>query len=198
MRQQLRSHLTLVMAILLAFTTLGFGAASARAPSASASAKNPVFGRWQQKHECTWLVHALKKVHLRPLAPSVVGDYFPDQTPQQLASKEHICRGAEPQRHSHFFTRDGHFGSVDQHGQQVDNGRYRVINGRTFRIGDVRFHYQIARLFDHKFLALKPVITRRMRRQALAHPLQFSDAGWAVAVSYPGSVWKRVRCGPWC
>jgi hypothetical protein len=104
----------------------------------------------------------------------------------------------EPQRHSHFFTRDGHFGSVDQYGQQVDNGRYRVLSASTFRIGDVRFHYQVESLFARKVLALKPVITRRMRRQALAHPLQFSDAGWSVAVTYPGSTWKRVRCGPWC
>jgi hypothetical protein len=87
---------------------------------------------------------------------------------------------------------------VDQYGQQVDNGRYRVLSPSTFRIGDVRFHYQVESLFARKVLALKPVITRRMRRQALAHPLQFSDAGWSVAVTYPGSTWKRVRCGPWC
>jgi hypothetical protein len=198
-RQQLRSHLTPVMAILLAFTALGVGAASARnATTPSALAKTPIFGRWQQTHQCGGLVHALKKVHLGRLAPGVVGDYFPDKTPQQLASKKHICSGAEPQRHSHFFTRDGHFGSVDQYGQQVDNGRYRVINARTFRIGDVSFRYQIPRLFDRKILGLKPVITKRMRRQALAHPFRFSDAGWAVAVTYPGSVWKRVHCGPWC
>jgi len=152
----------------------------------------------QQTHQCSGLVRALKKVHLRRLAPGIVGDYFPDQAPWQLARKEHICRGAEPQRHSHFFARDGSFGLVDQNDQQVDNGRYRVSGARTFRIGEVSFHYQVDRLLDHKILGLKPVITRRMRRQALAHPLQFSDAGWAVAVTYPGSIWKRVRCGPWC
>ena len=201
MRQRFGSHLAIVMATLLAFTALGVvvGVALARnAPTASAPAKNPIFGRWQQTHTCNGLVHGLKKVHLRRLAPGVVGDYFPDQTGWQLAHKAHICSGAEPQRHSHFFTGDGHFGSVDQYDQQVDNGRYRVINARTFRIGDAKFHYQVTRLFDHKFLALRPVITRRMRRQALAHPLQFSTAGWEVAVTYPGSTWKRVPCRQWC
>jgi hypothetical protein len=199
MRQRIRPHLTYVMATLLAFIALGVGAASARnAPTASVLPKTPIFGRWQQTHRCTSLVHALKSAHLGRIAPAMVGDYFPDKTPQQLAAKEHICWGAKPQRHSHFFTHDGHFGSVDQYGQQVDNGRYRVISARTFRIGDVRFHYQVDRVFDRKLLALKPVITQRMRRQALAHPLQFSDAGWSVAVTYPGSTWKRVRCGPWC
>jgi hypothetical protein len=31
--------------------------------------------------------------------------------------------------------------------------------------------------------------------RALAHPLQFSTAGWMVAVAYPGHTWKRVPCG---
>jgi hypothetical protein len=197
MRQRLRSHLTIVMATLLAFT-VGVGSAL-NAPTASALAKNPIFGRWQQTHTCNDLVHAFKKAHLRRLAPGwVASDYFPDKTPQQIASREHICWGAEPQRHSHFFNHDGDFGSVNQHNQQVDNGRYRVLSARTFRIMDARFHYDVARLFDHKFLALKPVITKRMRRQALAHPYEFSIAGWEVAVAYPGSTWKRVRCGRWC
>jgi hypothetical protein len=199
-RQRLRSHLTFVMATLLAFTALGVGGASAgTAPTASAPAKNPIFGRWQQTHTCRGLVHAFKNAHLRRVAPGwVASDYFPDKTPQQIASREHPCSGAEPQRHSHFFTRDGRFGSVDQHNQQVDNGRYRVINARTFRIIDARFHYDVARLFDRKVLALKPVITKRMRRQALARPYEFSLAGWEVAVAYTGSTWKRVPCGQWC
>jgi hypothetical protein len=199
MRQRHRSRLTIVMATLLV-TTLGVGVASALdAPTASALAKNPIFGRWQQTHTCSGLVHAFKKAHLRRLAPGwVASDYFPGKTGQQIASREHICWGTEPQRHSHFFTRDGHFGSVDQHNQQVDNGRYRVIDARTFGIIDARFHYDVARLFDHKTLALKPVITRRMRRQALAHPYEFSVAGWEVAVAYTDSTWKRVPCGRWC
>ena len=206
MRQWIASHLTIVMAALLAVAALGVGAASAsarNAPSTPLLPKTPIFGHWQQRHTCWGLVRALAKVHLRPLAPGVVGDYFPNETPQQLASKKHICSGAEPQRHSHFFTRDGRFGSVDQFGQQVDYGRYRVTNARTLRIprgrlGAVNFHYQVTRLFGHKVLALKPVITKHMRRVALAHRFDFNTAGWSVAVSYPGSTWKRVRCGRWC
>ena len=175
---------------------VGCGAGGAASAGDSPAAKASIVGRWQQTHKCTWLVHALRPAHLRPLAPGVIGDYFPDKTPQQLARKRHLCRGATPQRHSHFFTSDGGFGSVDQHGQQVDDGSYRVINGRTVKIGSVRFHYRITA--GDQVLALQPVITNRMRREALADPLEFSDAGWSVAVAYPGHTWKRVSCGPWC
>lgn len=203
MHRKLRSRLTSVKAALLAFTALGVGAAlPPSAPSATATSKAPIVGRWQQTHECVWLVRALTREHLRRIAPSVVGDYFPDKTPQQLARKRHLCRGAEPQRHSHFFTRDGRFGSVNQNGEQVDDGTYRSIDARTFRIGNpdvhARFHFEVHRTMQGKVLALKPVITSRMRREALAHPLQFSAAGWATAVSYPRHTWKKVPCGMWC
>jgi hypothetical protein len=158
-----------------------------------------IVGRWQVDRTCQGLVQAARRFNLEPLAPSIVGDYFPGKTPQQLARKKHLCRGATVQQHSHFFTSDGLFGSVDQHGQQVDDGMYRVINTRTIRIGNpdtgARFHYRIT---DRKTLRLRPVITKRMRRQALAHPFEFSPAGWAVAVSYTGHTWERVRCGRWC
>jgi hypothetical protein len=193
MRQQLRSHLIIVMATLLALTALGVGVASAHKASSS------IVGRWGQTHRCSWLVQALKEDHLRPIAPSVVGDYFPNKTPRQLARKKHICRGADPQRHSHFFTSDGDFGSVNQHGQQVDDGRYRVIDAHTLKIGlpdGPKFHYQIT---DYgAALALDPVITRHMRHQALAHPLRFSKAGYAEAVAYHGHTWASVPCGKWC
>jgi hypothetical protein len=201
MRHRLRCHLTFVMATLLAFTALGVGAVLASAPSAPALAKAPFFGRWQTIRTCSGLVQALRNANLRPLAPGVVGDYFPNQTPQQLARKRHLCRGAKPQRHSHFFTRDGLFGSLDQFGQQVDDGTYHIIGARTVHIGNpdvgARFHYQVRPADDGKVLALQPVITRRMRDDALAHPLDFSAAGWAVAVAYTPHKWKRVPC-PWC
>ena len=201
MRQRLRSHLTIVMATLLAFAAVGV--ASARnAPTGSAPANTPVFGRWQTLRACQGLVQAAKKANLQPLTPGIVGDYFPGKTPQQLARKRHLCQGAKPQLHSHFFTRDGHFGSVDQHGQQVDDGRYRILGGRTFHIGNrdvgARFRYEVDHTNNGKILTLKPVITNRMRREGLAHPLQFSRAGWAVAVAYTGHKWKRVPCGVWC
>jgi hypothetical protein len=181
------------MATLLAFAALGVGVAF--------SAPASIVGRWQQTHTCRQLVHALKEFHLRRIAPSVVGDYFPNKTPQQLARKRHVCSGAKPQRHSHFFTSNGHFGSVNQHGQQVDNCPYRLINSRTLQIcppDGPRFHYQISTTATGEVLALDPVITRHMRRQALAHPLRFSKAGYAVAVAYPGHTWARVPCRKWC
>jgi hypothetical protein len=45
---------------------------------------------------------------------------------------------------------------------------------------------------------LTPVLTRAMKRKALEHPLNFSPAGMAIAVSYPGTAWKRVDCAGWC
>jgi hypothetical protein len=196
MRRRIRFHLTYATGIstLVVLLVVGVGGALARAPS-------PISGRWQTVRTCNGLVQALKKVGLRPLAPGVVGDYFPDQTPQQLARKRHVCKGAKPQRHSHFFTRDGFFGSLDQFGQQVDDGRYRITDPGTVHIGnpDVggTFHYQVHPATDGNVLALQPVITNRMRREALAHPLDFSPAGWEVAVAYAPHKWKRVPC-PWC
>ena len=74
----------------------------------------PIVGRWQQSHKCDELVSALNALGLGALAPGVVGDYFPNQTPEELAAKPDICSGAVPQLHSHFFTASGLFGSLDQ------------------------------------------------------------------------------------
>jgi hypothetical protein len=191
-------------AVLLAATALAFafsGGAGAAPPSAPGP-KAPIVGRWETTKTCSGVVQALKGAHLLRLAPGVVGEFFPGKSPQQLARRRHLCRGAKPLRHSHFFTRDGLFGSLDQNEQQVDDGRYRIIDARTFHIGnpDTRadFHYRVENAAGGKVLALKPVITRRMRRQALAHPLQFSPAGWAVAVAYTGHAWEQVPCKQWC
>jgi hypothetical protein len=53
---------------------------------------------------------------LRAVAPVIVRDYFPNQSPQDLAKKTNLCQGAKPQIHAHFFASDGKFGSIDQHG----------------------------------------------------------------------------------
>ena len=151
-------------------------------------------GRWAQTHTCQQLVTALRKAGLAATAPAAVGDYFPGSTPQQLAKKTNFCRGAKPQLHSHFFT-GGSFGSVDQHNQQVDNGTYRIVNANTVDINSGTFHFHVS---GGNRLTLIPVITTRMRRAALAHPLKFSTAVWEVAVAYAGQTWKRVPCGSWC
>jgi len=104
--------------------------------SAHAPAKPSIVGRWQTLRKCKSLVDDLKEEHLRPLAPGVLGDYFPHTSPEQLARKRHICRGAEAQRHSHFFTRNRLFGSFDQDHQVVDDGKYQALDARTIRIGN--------------------------------------------------------------
>jgi hypothetical protein len=155
-------------------------------------------GRWERVNECPQLVKALSEAGLGAIAASVGGDYFPDSTPKELAKKDDLCRGAEPFVHSHFFTETGEFGSLTEDLEQVDDGTYEILDGGRFRIGNadtgVVFRYRI----DGDELSLSPVITPQMKREALAHPLRFSDAGWSIAVSYPGHVWKRVDCRGWC
>jgi hypothetical protein len=56
------------------------------------------------------------------------------------------------------------------------------------------FHYSVC----GDELSLSPFVKRAMKREALAHPLDFTAAGWAVSMSYPGHVWKRVDCSGWC
>jgi hypothetical protein len=154
-----------------------------------------IVGRWQQVQSCRYLVTALDKAGLKPLAPAMVGNYFPSSSPQQLAQKPDVCKGAKPQRHSHFFTEDGQFGSLDQHGQQVDDGTYTVTQD-VVRIGagGAEFLYRIV----NDKLMLHPVISPKDHHRALENPLEFSEAGWQVAVSYPGLPWKRAPCAGWC
>jgi hypothetical protein len=58
---------------------------------------------------------------------------------------------------------------------------------------DVSFHYTI----DGDVLTLSPVLTEAMKKDALAHRLEFSAAGWALTMSYPGQERKRVDCAGW-
>lgn len=78
-------------------------APSAPAPSTAAPAPELV-GRWQQVHDCPTLVAALDDAGLGKIAPAMIGDYFPQSPPQQLAKKSDPCAGAKPQKHAHFFT----------------------------------------------------------------------------------------------
>jgi hypothetical protein len=168
--------------------------AVALAQAATGAQSRPLVGRWQTVRTCQGLVLALKKFGLAPLAPTVVGDYFPNQQPAALAKKRNLCQGAKPQLHWHFFASDGKFGSLDQHAQQVDDGTYRA-NGSTLAIGnsDVRgsFRFRV----QGKTLMLTPLLTPRLKKEALADSLNFHTAGWMVAVSYFGHPWGRVACG---
>jgi hypothetical protein len=162
--------------------------------AAASHATDSIVGRWQQSHTCDQLVSALNTLGLGSIAPGVVGDYFPDQTAEELAAKPDICSGALPQVHSHFFTASGVFGSLDQFKSQVDDGTYVIVDSNTFMIGDATFNYSI----DRNHLALTPVITDEQRQEALMNPWVFSTAGWMVAVTYPGTMWNRVACQGWC
>lgn len=161
-----------------------------------AAAKSPALvGRWERVTTCQELVTALRNAGLGATAPAMLaGNGLVPGTPQQLARRANICKGAVPRRHSHFFTAAKQFGSLDWKAMQVDDGPYRIVNARTLRIGEGTFHYRIV----GGKLTLTPVISAAAKRQALAHPLQFSTAGWQVAVSFPGHTWKRVPCRGWC
>jgi hypothetical protein len=165
-------------------------------PTSSDQSRAPaIVGRWHQVHTCDELVAALKQNGLESLAPGVAGDFFPGLTPQQLAQKPDLCRGARPQEHSHFFNASGGFGSLDQDGRQVDDGNYTIVNNHILRIGeDATFAYRVS----GSNLILHPIISNATRRAALARTLDFTTAGWQVAVSYDGLPWKGVPCAGWC
>jgi hypothetical protein len=176
--------------------TLVIGLASF-SPAYATAGSDPaalIVGRWQQSHTCDELVDALNALGLGALAPGVVGDYFPNQTPEELAAKPDICSGALPQLHSHFYTASGFFGSLDQFQNQVDDGTYVIVDSNTFMIGDSTFDY----LVRGATLALTPIITAKQPRESLRHPLEFTTAGWMVAVSYPGTKRNHVACQGWC
>jgi hypothetical protein len=153
----------------------------------------PLVGRWMQVHTCDQLVAGLEEVGLGATAPAIVGDFFPGVSVDELAAKEDLCSGAKPQQHSHFFDAAGSFGSIDQHGQQVDDGKY-AIQGDELHIGDGAWTFTIS----GNQLKLDPVINDAQLQAALADPLEWSTAGWIVAVAYPGSTWQRVACKGWC
>src|SRR5215470_10275087 len=170
-----RVRVGFAMPVTLVLLATGWGSADATSePSA-------LVGRWSLVRTCPELISALQKAGLAAIAPAVVGDYFPNSTPQELAAKPDICSGASPLPHSHFFTKRGTFGSVDQDEQQVDNGHYRILSHHRLRINSGTFHYRIV---NGRQLHLAPIISAAMRSKALASPLSFSVAGWEVAVSY--------------
>jgi hypothetical protein len=161
------------------------------------SEASPLLGLWKQVHTCEQLVGGLEQAGIGEVAPAIVGDYFPDMTPEELAAKEDLCAGARPQRHFHFFTETGQFGSLDQHRQQVDDGPY-TVEGDTLHIGNQPPGGTWTFTVTGNQLALTPVIDNDLIEAALADPFGFSPAGWIVAVAYPGTTWKRVACQGWC
>jgi hypothetical protein len=162
----------------------------------ASAASRSILGRWETVRTCRGLVISARLAGLSPIAPVIVGDYFPGKTPRQLARKRHLCSGAKPQLHSHFFSRKGVFGSLDQNDHFVDSGSYHVINAHIVSITSkglpgVRFRYRIAL----GQLTLVPLLSKQLKRQTLRHPLKFGPAAWAVSMSYLAHRWQRVPCG---
>jgi hypothetical protein len=176
------------------------------APTAAATETAPgsvgegaIVGRWERVHACSELLNAFEEAGLRKLAPALIAEeYYPDTSAAELARKNDPCEGAKaPFVHSHFFDASGRFGSLDENENQVDEGQYEIIDSQTIRIGGeqgVKFNYDI----EGDTLMLSPVVTGPMVAEALANPLQVTDAGRAIAVAYPGQTWNRVSCKAWC
>src|SRR3546814_3072521 len=61
------------------------GTSPAAAPDeATTAASSPLVGLWMQVHTCEQLVTGLEEAGLGEIAPAVVGDFFPDQTAEEI------------------------------------------------------------------------------------------------------------------
>ena len=189
-----RTHLVLVSVVALA--VLGAASTSAK-PNARDASQPPLVGRWQKVTTCQQFVQSLDRYGLVALAPTMLsGNGLVEGSPAELAAKSDICEGAIPRVHSHYFTRDGQFGSLDWNLRPVDDGPYRILDARTFRHGKAVFRYRIR---NGNRLTLIPVLPPAVIKYALAHPREFSRAGYTVSVALPvGGPWKRVPCRGWC
>jgi len=165
--------------------------------SASPSPIPALVGRWERVTTCRDMVQALEGEGLGALAPAMLaGNGLVAGSPKQIAQRDDPCKGAVPREHSHFFTASGEFGSVDYNNQQVDDGPYEIVDNDTVRIAETNFGYRIRG--GGQTLTLEPAIARSDKREALEQPLEFSGAGWSVAVAFPGYTWERVDCDGWC
>jgi hypothetical protein len=173
---------------------------SAATPTtASTTATDPALvGLWRRVNKCPELVGAVEEAGLGSVASSVVGDYFPDSDPEELAAKDDLCEGAEPFVHYHFFDAAGRFGSLDEEQERADDGRYEIIDEGRVRVENPDFDVVFGCEVDGDTLRLSPEVTEAMIEEARAKPFEFTAATWSLSVSYPGQEWKRVPCGSWC
>ena len=98
----------------------------------------------------------------------------------EIKDPAHPCVGSVDRKHSHFFTAEGEFGSRDTKGLQVDDGQYELV-GDAFVIGAVTFHYAIT---GNDTLMIRPDTPE-------CAPSCF-EAGWSIAVAYPGYTSHRI------
>ena len=153
------------------------------APTSPSPVAPAIVGEWQRLQKCSELEQAMTNAGLHDaLLESISGDgWIPGVTKvSQIKDPTHPCVGSVDRKHSHFFTADGQFGSRDANGQQVDDGQYQVA-GDAFVIGSVTFHYTIT---DNDTLSITPETPN-------CAPSCF-EAGWSIAVAYPGYTWHRI------
>jgi hypothetical protein len=162
-------------------------ASSNTSPSASQSGTPattaPLVGEWQRLQKCSELEKVMTEAgHHDALLESIAGDgWIPGVTEvSEIKDPSHPCTGSVDRKHSHFFTADGEFGSRDADGQQVDDGQYELV-GDAFVIEGVTFHYVIT---DDDTLSINPDPPE-------CAPSCF-EAGWSIAVAYPGYTWHRI------
>jgi hypothetical protein len=156
---------------------------SSSAPTSAASATSALVGEWQRLQKCSELESVMTKAGLHgALLEAIAGDgWIPGVTKvSQIRDRAHPCVGSVDRKHSHFFTADGQFGSRDANGQQVDDGKYQLA-GDAFVIDGVTFHYVIT---GNDTLSITPEIPK-------CAPFCF-EAGWSVAVAFPGYTWHRI------
>jgi len=153
------------------------------APTSPSPDASVIVGEWQRLQKCSELEQAMTKAGLHDaLLESISGDgWIPGVTKvSQIKDPTHPCVGSVDRKHSHFFTADGQFGSRDANGQQVDDGQYQVVDD-AFVIDGVTFHYTIT---DNDTLSIRP-------EPPNCAPSCF-EAGWSIAVAFPGYTWHRI------
>jgi hypothetical protein len=158
-------------------------ASTSASPSATTAPASTLVGEWQRLQKCSELESVLMKAGLHDaLLEFVAGDgWIPGVTKvSDIKDPAHPCIGSVDRKHSHFFTADGEFGSRDANGQQVDEGTYELV-GDAFVINGVTFHYVIT---DNDTLSISPDTPK-------CAPSCF-EAGWSIAVAYPGYPWHRI------
>jgi hypothetical protein len=152
-------------------------------PSSATAATSPLVGEWQRLQKCAELEQVMRKAGLHDaLLESIAADgWIPGVTKvSEIKDPAHPCAGAVDRTHSHFFAANGQFGSRDANGQQVDDGQYRLV-GDAFVIDSVTFHYTIT---GNDTLSITPETPD-------CAPSCF-EAGWSIAVAYPGYTWHRI------
>lgn len=158
-------------------------ASTSASPSATTAPASTLVGEWQRLQKCSELESAMNKAGLHDALLKFVAEdgWIPGVTKaSQIKDPAHPCVGSVDRKHSHFFTPDGKFGSRDANGQQVDDATYELV-GDAFVIGGVTFHYAIT---DHDTLSIRPDTPK-------CAPSCF-EAGWSIAVAYPGYTWHRI------